>query len=158
MTPVQIARATVPKSLRSHDRARGNRQRARTVRLDGGVLDLANGRDAERARNDRDMRRRPAFLQHEAAQPSAVVVEQRGRTHEAGNQHRILRQQSGDPLAGGALTQDVFIKGLVAGASLMAGAFIAKRFVLHLKPEMFRLVMDAIMVAAAFVFALLQWL
>ena len=48
----------------------------------------------------------------------------------------------------GALTQDVFIKGLVAGASLMAGAFIAKRFVLHLKADMFRLLMDAIMVAA----------
>ena len=48
----------------------------------------------------------------------------------------------------GALTQDVFIKGLVAGSSLMAGAFIAKHFVLHLKPEMFRRVMDAIMIAA----------
>ena len=48
----------------------------------------------------------------------------------------------------GALTQDVFIKGLVAGSSLMSGAFIAKRFVVHLKPEMFRLVMDAIMIAA----------
>src|SRR4051794_27101382 len=48
----------------------------------------------------------------------------------------------------GALTQGVFIKGLVAGSSLMSGAFIAKRFVVHLKPEMFRLVMDAIMIAA----------
>lgn len=48
----------------------------------------------------------------------------------------------------GALTQDVFIKGLVAGSSLMAGAFIAKQFVLHVKPDLFRLVMDAIMIAA----------
>jgi uncharacterized protein len=48
----------------------------------------------------------------------------------------------------GALTQEVFIKGLIAGSSLMAGAFVAKRFVLHLKPEMFRQVMDAIMIAA----------
>jgi uncharacterized protein len=48
----------------------------------------------------------------------------------------------------GALTGEVFVKGLIAGASLMSGAFIAKRFVLHLKPEMFRLVMDAIMIAA----------
>jgi uncharacterized membrane protein YfcA len=48
----------------------------------------------------------------------------------------------------GALTGDVFIEGLIAGSSLMAGAFIAKRFVLHLKPDMFRLVMDAIMIAA----------
>ena len=30
----------------------------------------------------------------------------------------------------------------------MFGAFIAKRFVLHLKPEAFRLIMDAIMLAA----------
>ncbi len=48
----------------------------------------------------------------------------------------------------GALTQDVFIKGLIAGSSLMAGAFLAKRFVLRLKADVFRLVMDAIMVAA----------
>jgi uncharacterized protein len=48
----------------------------------------------------------------------------------------------------GALTDDVALKGLVAGASLMSGAFIAKRFVLHMKPDVFRLVMDAIMIAA----------
>jgi uncharacterized protein len=48
----------------------------------------------------------------------------------------------------GALTPDIALKGLVAGASLMFGAFIAKRFVMHLKPDMFRLVMDAIMIAA----------
>jgi len=48
----------------------------------------------------------------------------------------------------GALTGDIALKGLVAGSSLMFGAFIAKRFVLKLEPEMFRLLMDAIMVAA----------
>ncbi|MCK1360645.1 sulfite exporter TauE/SafE family protein [Bradyrhizobium sp. 199] len=48
----------------------------------------------------------------------------------------------------GALTADVALKGLIAGSSLMSGAFIAKRFVLHLKPEMFRLLMDGIMLAA----------
>jgi uncharacterized membrane protein YfcA len=48
----------------------------------------------------------------------------------------------------GALTGDIAQKGLVAGASLMSGAFIAKRFVLRLEPETFRLVMDAIMVVA----------
>src|SRR3954468_19108353 len=48
----------------------------------------------------------------------------------------------------GALTPDVAIKGLVAGSSLMAGAFIAKRFVLKLEPDVFRLVMDAIMLVA----------
>jgi hypothetical protein len=48
----------------------------------------------------------------------------------------------------GALTADVALKGLTAGSSLMFGAFVAKRFVLRLEPEMFRLLMDAIMLAA----------
>ena len=48
----------------------------------------------------------------------------------------------------GALTGDVALKGLIAGASLMSGAFIAKRFVLHLEPDKFRLLMDGIMIAA----------
>src|SRR6516225_6689594 len=48
----------------------------------------------------------------------------------------------------GALTSDVALKGLITGSSLMFGAFAAKRFVLHLKPDVFRLVMDAIMLAA----------
>ena len=48
----------------------------------------------------------------------------------------------------GALTPDVALKGLVAGASLMSGAFIAKRFVLHLDPNAFRLLMDGIMIVA----------
>jgi uncharacterized membrane protein YfcA len=42
----------------------------------------------------------------------------------------------------------VFLKGLIAGSSLMLGAFIAKRFVLHLEPSVFRLLMDAIMLVA----------
>jgi hypothetical protein len=48
----------------------------------------------------------------------------------------------------GALTGDVALKGLVTGSSLMFGAFIAKRFVIKLDPDVFRLVMDGIMVAA----------
>ena len=48
----------------------------------------------------------------------------------------------------GALTGDVALQGLITGSSLMAGAFIAKRFVLRLEPEVFRLVMDGIMIAA----------
>ena len=48
----------------------------------------------------------------------------------------------------GALTADIAIKGLIAGASLMSGAFIAKRFVLKLEPDVFRSIMDAIMIAA----------
>lgn len=48
----------------------------------------------------------------------------------------------------GALTPDVALKGLIAGSSLIAGAFIANRFVLRLEPDMFRLIMDGIMLAA----------
>ena len=48
----------------------------------------------------------------------------------------------------GALTPDILLKGLIAGGSLMSGAFIAKRYVLKLKPDVFRLVMDGIMIAA----------
>jgi uncharacterized membrane protein YfcA len=48
----------------------------------------------------------------------------------------------------GALTSDIALKGVIAGSSLMFGAFIAKRFVLRLEPDVFRLVMDAIMLAA----------
>jgi hypothetical protein len=48
----------------------------------------------------------------------------------------------------GALTLDVALKGLIAGSSLMFGAFIAKRFVLRLEPEVFRRVMDGIMLIA----------
>jgi uncharacterized membrane protein YfcA len=48
----------------------------------------------------------------------------------------------------GALTPDVALKGLITGFSLMFGAFIAKRFVLKLEPDAFRLVMDGIMIVA----------
>ncbi|MDB5618776.1 sulfite exporter TauE/SafE family protein [Tardiphaga sp.] len=48
----------------------------------------------------------------------------------------------------GALSPDVLLKGVIAGSSLMAGAFIAKRFVLKLNADTFRLVMDGIMIAA----------
>lgn len=51
----------------------------------------------------------------------------------------------------GALTPDIALKGLIAGSSLMSGAFVAKRFVLRLEPDAFRLVMDAIMISAGIV-------
>ena len=48
----------------------------------------------------------------------------------------------------GALTPEVAIKGLIAGSSLMADAFIAKPFLLKLNADVFRLVMDGIMLVA----------
>jgi len=45
----------------------------------------------------------------------------------------------------GALPLDVITQGLITGASLMIGAWIAKRFVLRLHPDRFRLLMDTLM-------------
>lgn len=45
----------------------------------------------------------------------------------------------------GALPTDIFVKGLIVGASLMLGAFVARPFVIALPPERFRLLMDAVM-------------
>jgi uncharacterized protein len=50
----------------------------------------------------------------------------------------------------GALTPDLLLQGLIAGSSLMSGAFIARRFVLRLDDSIFRLLMDGIMLAAGF--------
>ncbi|GEP03248.1 sulfite exporter TauE/SafE family protein [Methylobacterium oxalidis] len=48
----------------------------------------------------------------------------------------------------GALPTEELAKGLVVGASLMAGAFLAKPFVLRLSPETFRFAMDGLMLLA----------
>ena len=61
---------------------------------------------------------------------------------------RPLREQVGNVQQFGALTPDVAIQGLIAGSSLMAGAFIAKPFLLKLNADVFRLVMDGIMLAS----------
>jgi uncharacterized membrane protein YfcA len=45
----------------------------------------------------------------------------------------------------GALPWDIVLKGLIVGSTLMAGAFIAKRFVLKMDPDRFRLLMDGLM-------------
>jgi uncharacterized membrane protein YfcA len=45
----------------------------------------------------------------------------------------------------GALPLDIVMKGLAVGASLMAGAFMAKPIVLRLEPDTFRRVMDGLL-------------
>ncbi len=45
----------------------------------------------------------------------------------------------------GALPADAIAQGLVIGASLMAGSYLAKRFVLRIPAERFRLLMDGLM-------------
>src|SRR6185295_14780841 len=48
----------------------------------------------------------------------------------------------------GALPWDIVLKGLIVGSTLMAGAFIAKRFVLKMEPDRFRLLMDGLMLVS----------
>jgi len=45
----------------------------------------------------------------------------------------------------GALPTEIVLKGLVTGSTLMAGSFIAKRFVLQMDAARFRLLMDGLM-------------
>jgi len=45
----------------------------------------------------------------------------------------------------GALPLEVITQGLITGAALMVGAWIAKGFVLRLHPDRFRLLMDGLM-------------
>jgi uncharacterized membrane protein YfcA len=52
--------------------------------------------------------------------------------------------------ASGALPMDTIANGLIVGASLMAGPFIARRFVGEMKPEVFRLLIDGVMLIAGF--------
>ena len=47
-----------------------------------------------------------------------------------------------------ALPLDIVLKGLIAGSSLFAGAFISKRFVMRLDPDSFRFLMDGLMLVA----------
>jgi uncharacterized membrane protein YfcA len=48
----------------------------------------------------------------------------------------------------GAMPLDTFIKGLIAGSSLMAGTFLAKRFVLRLDADSFRYMLDGLMLVS----------
>jgi uncharacterized membrane protein YfcA len=55
----------------------------------------------------------------------------------------------------GALPLDIFAKGAITGATLMVGAFVAKRFVIAMAPERFHLVMDAVLLVSG---AALLWI
>lgn len=48
----------------------------------------------------------------------------------------------------GALPVAAVAKGLIIGSTLVVGSFVAKRFVLKLDPERFRLLMDGLLLAA----------
>ena len=48
----------------------------------------------------------------------------------------------------GALPVDLILKGLVIGSTLMVGSFMAKRFVLRLSPDRFRILMEGLMLVS----------
>ena len=48
----------------------------------------------------------------------------------------------------GALPWDAVVKGMIVGSTIMVGSFIAKRFVLALDPDRFRLLIDGLLLAA----------
>jgi uncharacterized membrane protein YfcA len=48
----------------------------------------------------------------------------------------------------GALPSELLITGLIVGSSLMAGAVIARRFVLRLEPDRFRVLMDGLLLVS----------
>jgi len=48
----------------------------------------------------------------------------------------------------GALPWDAVVKGLIVGSTVTAGAFVAKRFVLQLDPQKFRLMIEGLLLLA----------
>lgn len=48
----------------------------------------------------------------------------------------------------GALPLSVWTKGMIAGAALMSGSFFAKSLVVRMRPSMFRLLVDGLMLAS----------
>jgi uncharacterized membrane protein YfcA len=51
----------------------------------------------------------------------------------------------------GALPLEIAVQGLIVGSTLLAGAFIAKRYVRQLDAERFRYLMDGVMLAAGLI-------
>jgi uncharacterized membrane protein YfcA len=51
----------------------------------------------------------------------------------------------------GALPMSVVFQGMIVGTTLLAGAFIAKRYVRQLDPDRFRYLMDAVMLGAGLI-------
>jgi uncharacterized membrane protein YfcA len=83
----------------------------------------------------------PMFLAYGLAKGAFIATEAAGSLAVYGAKAAVFRTF-------GALPGDIAVKGLITGACLMAGAFIAKRFVIAMTPDHFRIVMDAIMLIA----------
>ena len=80
----------------------------------------------------------PIFLSYGLVKGAFIATEAAGSLAVYLSKTAVFRQF-------GALPLPVVVQGLITGASLMAGAWLAKRFVLRLHPDRFRLLMDALM-------------
>ena len=58
----------------------------------GRLGDAADHRDIESPRDDRDMRRRRAFFQHQRLDPPAGVIQQLGRPHRVRDEDELGRR------------------------------------------------------------------
>ena len=82
----------------------------------------------ERAGDDRDMARCAGLLDHQTAQPRAVIVEQRGRTHRARDEDGVFRQfvrQQDQALAGKLMQQAIGDVGQVVQPIAQVGVGLA---------------------------------
>jgi uncharacterized membrane protein YfcA len=57
----------------------------------------------------------------------------------------------------GALPWDAVVKGLIIGSTISAGSFIAKRFVLKLEPDKFRLLIEGLLLVAGLTMLWAAW-
>lgn len=80
----------------------------------------------------------PIFLSYGLVKGAFIATEAAGSLAVYLSKAAVFRRFGALPLA-------VIVQGIITGASLMAGAWLAKRFVLRLHPDRFRLLMDILM-------------
>lgn len=83
----------------------------------------------------------PVFVMHGLVKGAFLATEAAGSLAVYGSKATVFRTF-------GALPGDIIVDGLITGSSLMAGSFVAKRFVLRLEAERFRLLMDGLMLVS----------
>jgi len=76
---------------------------------------------------------------------------------EAGASLLVYLSKAGVFRGFGALPDEIVVQGLIVGSSLTAGSFVARRFVVKLSPDRFRLLMDALMLASGLTMLWTAW-
>jgi uncharacterized membrane protein YfcA len=89
----------------------------------------------------------PFFLMHGLVKGAFLATE-------AMSSIGIYVAKAGTFAALGALPAEIIVQGVIVGSTLLAGAFIAKRFVIQLDAERFRYLMDAVMFGAGLIMLL----